>query len=186
MPTSIAERSIDDRPRRRAAGFTLIEVALVLLIISIVLALTIPRLRSVSRAELGAQARRLTNTFRFLRSEAILTGQICQLRYDLNRERYWVTVSDPGGESSAPLRAGGPLARGVSLESPVGISDIVLPESVGKVQEGQWLTNFYPDGTIDLTVIHIDNGTDAFTLWVNPLTGRLFLSPGYQEVDYGA
>jgi prepilin-type N-terminal cleavage/methylation domain-containing protein len=188
MPTSIAEPSTDgvpSTPRARTAGFTLIELSLVLLIIAIVLALAIPRLRSTSRAELNKEGRRLTNTFRFLRSESVLSGRIYQLRYDLGRERYWVTIGNPDGEGGAILQDTGPLARSVTLPSPIGISDVVLPESVGKVMEGQVLTNFYPDGTIDRTVIHIDNGHDALTLWVNPLTGRLYLSPGYQEVDYG-
>ncbi|MBI1814184.1 MAG: GspH/FimT family pseudopilin [Deltaproteobacteria bacterium] len=191
MPTSTAGPSTDARARARhahPAGFTLIEISLVLLIIAIMVALAVPRLRSASGAELKREARQLTNTFRFLRSEAILNGQIYQLRYDLGRERYWVTVGDPTGEAGLgtadDLEDLGPLARSVTLTSPIGISDIVLPESVGKQQEGQFVTNFYPDGTVDTTVIHLDDGSETYTLWVNPLTGRLNLDPGYSDVVF--
>ncbi len=169
----------------RTAGFTLIEISLVLLIIAIVLALAVPRLRSISGAELSAQARRLSNTFRYLRSEAILSGQVYQLRYDLNRQRYWAALDPESREEGDAGLGSESLIRPLSLPSPVGISDIVLPETVGKVQGGVVWTNFYPDGVIDTTVIHLDDGRRAYTLWVNPVTGRLFLTQGYFDVDYG-
>jgi general secretion pathway protein H len=189
MPISIAERlsdaaTADPARRPRSAGFTLLEIALVLLIIGIVLALAIPRLRSISGAELRGQARRLTNTFRYLRSEAILTGRIYQLRYDLTRERYWVTIATDAGDLSQAVADTGLLGRAVSLPSPVGISDIVVG-GTQKIQQGLAMTNFYPDGYIDPTVIHIDDGREAFTLYVNALTGRASLAKGYYDVDYG-
>jgi prepilin-type N-terminal cleavage/methylation domain-containing protein len=194
MPTSTAERSTDgessardgESPARgpREGGFTLIEISLVILIIAIVLSLAVPRLRSVSRSELSAQARRLSNTFRLLRSEAILNGQVYQLRYDLNRDRYWAVAVDPETGDVQVLRESGSLARGVSLQEPIAFGDVVLPESIGKVFEGGAWTNFYPDGSVDQTVIHIDDGYDAFTLWVDPFSGRLFLSQGYRDIDY--
>ena len=63
-------RHSPSRPPRipsHESGFTLIELGLVLLIIGVVLALTIPRLRDRSHAELLSQARRMAVTFRFLR-----------------------------------------------------------------------------------------------------------------------
>lgn len=186
MPTSTAGPSTRGGTRalrRRAAGFTLIEVSLVLLLIAIVLALAIPRLRSLSGAELSRQARRLSNTFRYLRSQAILTGRVYRLNYDVGLERYWVTIvndcSDPGG-----VPEDGPLGRPVSLPDPVGISDIVL-QGIGKVQQGLVMTCFYPDGYIDPTVVHLDDGREAYTLYVNSLTGRAALTAGYFDVDYG-
>jgi len=188
MPTSTtAERANASALLRggRATGFTLIEVTLVLLILSIVLALAIPRLRSKTGMELSAQARRLSNTFRFLRSEAILDGRVYQLRYDLSSERYWATVAPAGDGAMAAKVDIGPLAQPFSLPSPIGFSDIVLPQSVGKIQDGLAYTNFYPDGSVDLTVIHLDDGNYSYTLYVYPYSGRLRLSQGYQDIDYG-
>ena len=187
MPTSTTAPSIDARSRSRTrstAGFTLIEISLVLLIFAIVLNLAIPRLRSASGADLTREARKLSNTFRLLRSEAVLNGQIYQLHYDINRERYWVTIGNPGGATTSIVQDFGPLARGVTLSSPIGIRDVVLPDSGDAVQQDNLLTNFYPDGTVDRTVVHMDDGREAYTLWVNPLTGRLNLNPGYSDVDY--
>jgi type II secretion system protein H len=187
MPISTAEPSIDGAPAARRShpgGFTLIEVSLVLLIIAIVVALAVPRLRSITGAELTKQARRLTNTFRVLRSEAILTGRIYQLHCDIGIERYWVTIIDESSETPQVVPDSGPLARPVTLPDPVGISDVVM-QGLGKLQQGQVTTNFYPDGDIDPTVIHLDDGREAYTLYVNSLTGRPRLVPGYFDVDYG-
>jgi prepilin-type N-terminal cleavage/methylation domain-containing protein len=185
MPTSTTAPSIDARSRApRTAGFTLIELSLVLLIIAIVLTLAIPRLRSASGAELTREARKLSNTFRLLRSEAILNGQIYQLRYDLDRERYWVTLGNPGGTTGSLVEDFGPLARGVTLSSPIGIRNVVLPDRDETEPSEVLLTNFYPDGSIDRTVVHIDDGREAYTLWVNPLTGRLNLETGDRDVEY--
>jgi prepilin-type N-terminal cleavage/methylation domain-containing protein len=166
------------------SGFTLLELTLVLLIIVVILALTIPRLRDPGRAELLAQSHRLVLTFRLLRSEAVLNGSSYRLIYDLDQQRYWVTVADQSADLADFAHSVGALARGTKLESPVGITDIVLPTLAGKVAQGQIYTVFYPDGSVDPTVIHLANGKEAYTLYVDPMNSRLRMETGYREVDY--
>ena len=172
------------RAARHTAGFTLLEVTLVLAILVVVMGLTLPRLRDPGRAELMAQARRLVLTFRLLRSEAVLNGAAYRLNYDLDQQRYWVTPADQVTDLATFARDIGSLARGTNLEPPVGIMDIVLPTLAGKITQGQVYTVFYPDGSIDPTVIHLANGKEAYTLWLNPMNGRLRIDPGYREVEY--
>jgi hypothetical protein len=78
----------------------------------------------------------------------------------------------------------GPLGRGVTLPEPVGFLDVVLPLTAGKLQDGVAFTDFYPDGYVDLTVIHLDNGFEAYTLRVEPLTGHVYVTAGYQDFDF--
>jgi general secretion pathway protein H len=171
------------RPLRSSAGFTLLEIALVILIIGVVLTLTIPRLRDPGRAELMAQSRRLVMIFRLLRSEAVLNGYSYRLNYDLNQQRYWVTA-DASADLGDFVRELGSLARGTRLEEPVGIADVVLPTLAGKVNQGQIYTVFYPDGSVDPTVIHLSTPREAYTLWLNPMNGRLNMAAGYHDVEY--
>jgi prepilin-type N-terminal cleavage/methylation domain-containing protein len=166
------------------AGFTLLELSLVLLIMVVVLALTIPRLRDPARGELMSHAHRLVTTFRLLRSEAVLNGATYRLNYDLDQQRYWVTPGDQSVDLAEFARDTGSLARGVRLENPVGITDVVLPTLAGKITQGQIYTVFYPDGSVDSTVIHLGNGREAYTLWLNPMNGRLRMDPGYYDVEY--
>ena len=196
MPISIVapyDRSDDPpwtRHRRTAAlgtaGFTLLEISLVLLLMVVVLAIVLPRLRDPGRSALEAQSHHLVLTFRWLRSEAVLNGVAYRLNYDLDQQRYWVTPVEPVDDLGEFARDIGSLARGTKLDSPVGIMDIVLPTLAGKVAQGQIYTIFYPDGSVDPTVIHLANGREAYTLWVNPSNGfRLHMDPGYHEVEYG-
>jgi len=170
--------------RSDAAGFTLLELTLVLVIMSVVFALVIPRLRDPGRAELEAQSHHLVLTFRLLRSEAVLNGSAYRLNYDLDQQRYWVTPGDASVDLAQFAHDIGALARGTRLDRPVAIVDIVLPTLAGKVEQGQIYTVFYPDGSVDPTVIHLANGRDAYTLWLNPMNGRLNMDTGYREVQY--
>lgn len=166
-----------------SAGFTLLEISLVLLIMAVVLMLTLPRLRDPGRAELLSQSKRLVNIFKLLRSEAVLNGYAYRLNYDLTAQRYWVTA-DQSADLGDFVRELGTLARGTQLKDPVGISDIVLPTLAGKIEQGQIYTVFYPDGSIDPTVIHLATPREAYTLWLNPMNGRLNMAAGYHDVDY--
>jgi general secretion pathway protein H len=169
------------------AGFTLVELSLVLLIIGLAAALVVPRFRDRSHSDLISHARRLAVTFRFLRQEAILNGRIYRLTYDLGEHRYWITSAEDRGDESQFERESGMLGKVVTLPPPVAFSDVVLPFTAGRVVEGLAATHFYPDGYIDETIVHLDNGTDVYTLAVmNPLTGRVAVVPGYHEVDYSA
>jgi type II secretion system protein H len=169
---------------RGSAGFTLIELALVLVIMTVVFAMVVPRLRDTGRAELDAQSHHLVLTFRLLRSQAVLSGSAYRLNYDITQQRYWVTPGDASVDLEQFARDVGSLARGRTLQPPVGIMDVVLPTLAGKVSQGLIYTVFYPDGSVDPTVIHLANGRDVYTLWLNPMNGRLNLEPGYREVQY--
>ncbi len=186
ISTTAKARTAWGRPAGRRFsndGFTLLELALVLLIMAVVLALALPRLRDPGRAELMSQSKRLVNIFRLLRSEAVLNGYAYRLNYDLNAQRYWVTA-DEAADLGDFVRELGSLARGTQLKEPVSIADIVLPTLAGKVNQGQIYTVFYPDGSVDPTVIHLITPREAYTLWLNPMNGRLNMAAGYHDVEY--
>lgn len=170
--------------RLGCSGFTLLELTLVLVIMATLFALVIPRLRDPGTAALEAQSHHLVLTFRLLRSEAVLNGSSYRLNYDLDQQRYWVSPADPSVDLEQFSHDIGNLARGTRLELPISMVDVVLPTLAGKVVQGQIYTVFYPDGSVDPTVIHLANGRDAYTLWLNPMNGRLSMDQGYREVQY--
>lgn len=183
----------------REAGFTLIELGLVILILGVILAITLPRLGNRAYAQLDSETRKLALAFRYLRHAAILNGRTYRLMYDLDSRSYWAEVSQvteapvldeqesefagsffpPPIEEQFALDLEGPLTRR-RLPEPLGFSDVELPETWGKIMEGVVFTTFYPDGYVDISVVHLDNGQDVFSLYVpNGITGQVFVSPGY-------
>lgn len=109
MPISAAGMSTE--ARRPAAGYTLLEVMIVVTIIGLLSALAVLRLPgSDAPARALAAAGRLALGFAELRDEARLTGmargmgcqaQLCQGFRPDDSGRHWQPLSGPGGE---PLR----------------------------------------------------------------------------------
>ncbi len=159
-----------------------------ILIVGVVLAMVVPKLRDPGRAELGAQSHRLQLAFKLLRSEAVLGGVGYRLNYDFDQQRYWVSPHDTGAGNVdlAKFAADiGSLASGTKLNGQIRLVDVSLPLSVGKVAQGQIYTVFYPDGTVDPTVIHLASPREAVTLWVSLGSSKLKNQPGYHDVAYG-
>jgi general secretion pathway protein H len=70
MPTSTSEAIA----RRRRAGFTLVELLVVVLLIAITASLAVVSLRTDERALVREEAARLAGSLRHMQDEAILTG----------------------------------------------------------------------------------------------------------------
>jgi type II secretion system protein H len=179
------QASSGSRPR---SGFTLLEVSLVLLIMAVVLTFVMPRLGDRSAYDLRSEARRLKTTFRFLRSEAALNGRIYLLHYDIDQGRYWITSEDAPdsgdlADGAAAENELGLFARPNILPKTIAFNDIVLP-IVGKMNQGQMFTRFYPDGNVDPTVIHLTNGPQAMTVMVIANTGQTTIHEGYRDFEY--
>ncbi len=144
----------------------------------------IPRLRDPGQAELKAQARRLVMTFRLVRSEAVLHGEPFRLNFDLDAGRYWITSADGGEGLDDGLGTLGTLARGTRLDDPVQFVDVSFPDLGGSVNQGQVYTMFYPDGSIDITVIRLATYASAYTLYVDPMKMKLVPLEGNREISF--
>ena len=95
------------------AGFTLIELMVVLLIVGIALSVVTLSFRPPSQQSLGREAERLAAVLNLARDEARLTGQPVLLKLDRQGWRFfeagsegWVAVPDdqlPAGQFNPPL-----------------------------------------------------------------------------------
>jgi general secretion pathway protein H len=162
---------------RRAAGFTLIEVSVVMLLISIFAFLAIPRLNFSGSDRLSATAKRLSNTSRYLINEAALTGREHRLVYDLEHGSYRAMILEADGELTT---VGGPgkLAR---LHEDVRFRDLTLPGR-GTFSTGEVVTRIYPAGWQEETIVHLVNRQgEQLTVRLSPLTGLAETYEGYRE-----
>jgi general secretion pathway protein H len=171
------------------AGFTLLELVLVIAIIGVVTALVFPRFRNLGGGDVKVEARTLIGRIQGLYNEATFTRRTHRLVYDLDTQRYWGEVDQGGGQGESgtdTFTAVDPTFMApVALPTGVVLKDVVT-ERAGKRQEGKAYTYFLPLGRAEFTTIHLEekDGVDL-TLQVNPLTGKVRVDKGYVETEQG-
>jgi prepilin-type N-terminal cleavage/methylation domain-containing protein len=177
------------RPRRnRQTGFTLIEFAVVLFIISLFLVLvTVPIQGVLSGGDLGEATRMLMSEVSELRGEAAYTKKIQTLVLDMEKNTFYALEPETLEEFG---KTGGSLfdededkviPREKALPSGVAFEDVVL-DTQGKVQEGKAEVRFFANGCVEHALIHLKNeGGKHYTLEINPVTGLIRTHEGYIE-----
>ncbi len=131
----------------RAKGFTLLELILVMLILSTVLAMAAPSLRgffgSRQAQDTAAQILALTQ---FARSQAISEGVIYRLNFDTRDRVYWLTAWKSGAFEELETEFGQvfTLPKDMAME----LEDV-------DEEEGDVYVEFTPQGTVTAATIRL-------------------------------
>ena len=94
MVTATRRQDASGPARGRAGGFTLVEVLVVVLIMSLIVTIGVKGFRSVAKSNLRENAAHLSGAIRYLFDRASITGKYYRLVIDLNDGKYWPEVSD--------------------------------------------------------------------------------------------
>ena len=170
-----------DRPLSRpaaAAGFTLLELAVVLFIIGLTLTLVAPHVGGLRGMLLKSEVRRLAGRIAFISDEAASHKLVMRLSFDLDTNRYFVTQLDPYAAMPTFVPDNHPGDTPITLPRSVMLRDVTVG-NIGTLSRGIISCNFYPEGYADAAVIHLgDEWGEIFTIAVNPLTGRVAIARG--------
>jgi prepilin-type N-terminal cleavage/methylation domain-containing protein len=164
--------------RRFVPGFTLLELAVVLLIIGLVLAIAMPYFGGFQGAELRSEARRLAGRSHYLYEEAETQKVLLRLNLDLNHSVYFVTRLDPFAARPSFMPEKGPAGGLVTMPADVRLRDVWV-EGGGLFRSGIVSCQFYPNGIADAAVIHLyDRRGEVITIGIDPFNGAVSILPG--------
>jgi type II secretion system protein H len=176
------------------AGFTLLELMVVCVIIGIMTAMILPEMRGTyEEAILRSSGRELINVFQLARSRAIVTRQPHRVRFDRIEQRCRLErLAEPGEAGNgyvpaeAELRGSGAVDRRIAIE-------IRRSKAADVTEENDWMAakaggeyrwnaappdaiGFYPDGTADAgDIVLRDRLGSRLVLRINAVTARVQL-----------
>ncbi len=170
---------LSSHPLGASAGFTLLELAIVIFIMALMFTLVVPYTGSYRKARLKSEARRLAGRASYLFDEASAQKVFLRLVFDLNHQVYSVVRMDPYAmptPSFQPDRTGG--GAPVAMPPAIAIRDVTVGD-IGTFTAGMVSTQFYPEGYVDATLVHmVDLSGHVMTLAFNPVTGRVSIAEG--------
>lgn len=163
--------------KRTNKGFTLIELTVVVCLISIMLLLAVPRVRDTILTDgLKSTVNHLKNTARELRSDAARNQIDYILHLDLNSNLVWTYSIDMTPEAKSEMKQ-----RSYHIPDGVKIEDIYRFGG-NKISNGEATIQFYKNGTVQPTVLHLAHKDDRFTIIFEPFVSLVKTYDRY--VDY--
>lgn len=155
-------------PRARTdAGFTLLEMILVLFLLVAMLGIVIPRINL--DPDLASTGRKFIGSLRTLQGIAMSTQKPVKLYLDLDQSRYWALTIEGNEEKPLPDAA---WAMPRILPDNIRLADA----SSGSVKRtaGRVDLMLYPNGRIDDAVLHLtDASNNVLAIVVESATGAI-------------
>jgi general secretion pathway protein H len=155
--------------RSKDPGFTLLELLVVVLVVSLALGLAYPALSRGSAAiRLRTTARDILNTFRYAREKAVTeqTG----MRVAVDRDKQELVLTDDFGEGS----------RRYVLPKDVRIERLAIAGA--EVADGPLLVRFIPNGSSDEAEVLLRSKTgSSLRVLTDPITGGARVESGQGE-----
>jgi len=151
----------------------------VIVILSMVVAIVLPRLPSSDAADLVNSGKNLAATIRYLGDKAITTKSSYRFRINLKDNSIMIRKIVEGEETidTDPFFSRPVLADGISIED-------ISVSGLGKTNEGEVTVGFGPGGLEDFMTIHLKGSRDKhFTVIAHPQNKRVKAVDGYQEVS---
>jgi len=180
------------------SGLTLVELLVVVALIALITAVSLPTVGGYLKLSLNTAARELSSTVKETYNSTAMTGKVHRLVYDIDAHQYWVESGPPTAlldtqESKEReerkkrfAKAGEKTSEGpaftleksvtrkkISLPQGVEFEDVLTEGSKEPFSSGKAFTHFFPHGITEQTLIHLKDGSKhQTTLIISPLIGR--------------
>jgi len=193
-------------------GFTLIELVIVVAVIGLLALLAAPALGTITGANVREAAGQLAGGMRYLFDTAALRNTKCRMALDREKRTWWAQCCDSatvavGDDAKAAEREEEELARRFPDEKDEQVRKLLAKTALGsctdlgdkrelpghaafgklKIEgasdgEGVAYVYFFPGGQAQRAFVPVVEGSNVFTVVVEPFTGRARVVPGAVEV----
>lgn len=137
------------------AGFTFLELIIVIFIVSLVLALSLPSFTGMGESRIKSDSKRIASIIRYLNDSAISAKDTLQMKFNFKDRS--LNYTGPEGEKS---------------ESFDSLSGVEL-QSRGMVSEGEVIIFFSPMGALENFTVHLRDDGSTMAVALNSVNGRV-------------
>ena len=164
----------------KAKGYTLIELIVVLVLLSLMFGLAVPKFRqAILNDNLDATSLRIIGLIGDLRERAISDQVPYVLHFDIQEKRLWAFAADATEEEQETGKE-----RAYQLPADVDIEDI-WSWSSGKLYD-EAVIHFSKKGYIEQAMIHLQSEDGRqLSLELTPFLGSIKIHEGYVDFDRG-
>lgn len=171
MRSASSNRVHNAQPIRRAGAFTLLELIVVMILVTVLAGLTVPRMIGTRTREQEAEARSVQRLLTLAAEKASLWSQPVAIDYASEKRRMslW-TLRPVKGSVDTTAWSADPLTDPVEL---VRLDVITALVDGAAVSRGNWRIVFTPGQprpavTVELAAIDAKTSTPAWRVWVGP------------------
>ena len=171
-PNSMPDTKALPGPRRHGGGpggFTLMELMVVMFLMTIVMAVAVPRLGEGMLQDPQKHLNRwMVNTVRTLRAMAMEKQVIQLLVLDLDEQRMW--VADAQMDEMAMAAA---AEKAFQLPGSIKLVGVIFPDA-DRASSGTVTLRFYPSGYADQALVHAEYADNIrFSYKIEPLLPKV-------------
>lgn len=185
--TKILSLISDAKKPQQSAGFTLLELSLVMLLMVILLGFSLPRFSILLDSRLQREAQKIVRIVGNLRLAAILKGENYMITIDTKKSEYSVLIEDP--ENPGHYSPHQQYTKPIPLEKPVEfgkvtrdtVADGETKFSFQKIEFDKIFGQIYQfridsSGFVDLFTVKLQDKENYLTLSVVNIMGKLAIS----------
>jgi prepilin-type N-terminal cleavage/methylation domain-containing protein len=155
-------------------GFTLIEIAVVVMLIGIMLVFTVPRLPDDLLTDpIKKTSRWLIFTVQNLKDRAVRENTTYSLHIEIDKDRFWITDASMSEEDQQAAEAGA-----FQLPDGIDIMDVAYPD-MEKRLSGRAVVSFFKQGYSERAMIHLQTEDGRLTYQVEPFLSKLKYHESY-------
>lgn len=155
-------------------GFTLIEIAVVILLISIMLLVALPRLPDSPLTDQTRKTKRwIILKVQDLKESAVRDQKTYTLHVGLESKRLWVTSADMSEEDLEKAEK-----KAFKLGEELKVLDVEYPGD-RKVESGQADISFFAKGYSDRAIIHMADTDKRFSFQIESFLSNVKMRDGY-------